>query len=143
MDSPFPDEAIRTLVVEDEPLILKLVSGALRSAGHFVGTASNGEEGLARFQEAVWDVVVTDRAMPNLSGDEMTASIKRLSPETPVILMTGLKSAVTEVSSYAAILQKPFRASHLLNAIEGCLSRPLAAREKGCDPGMNRETRAW
>lgn len=125
MHSPFnPDQAIRTLVVDDEPLILEILSHTLQSAGYDVGTAKDGEEGLARFQEEKWDVVVTDRGMPIVDGEQMTASIKRLSPQTPVILITGLTSAVGDASPFSAILQKPFRATHLLNAIEGCVPRP-------------------
>ena len=55
------EHAIRTLIVDDEPL--QILSEALQSAGYTVGTAKDGEQGLARFQEEEWDVVVTDRAM--------------------------------------------------------------------------------
>lgn len=118
------EPAIRTLIVDDESLILQILSEALQSAGYTVGTAKDGEQGLARFQEEEWDVVVTDRAMPIMDGLQMAESIKRLSPHTPIILITGLKSAVSDVGLFSAILQKPFRAGHLLNAIEGCVARP-------------------
>ena len=117
-------QPIRTLLVDDELLLLELLSETLQSAGHCVGTANNGERGLARFEKEKWDVVVTDRAMPVVNGEQMAAAIKRLSPQTPIILITGMKSTVCDTSPFAVILQKPFRASHLLNAIEGCLNRP-------------------
>jgi CheY-like chemotaxis protein len=113
----------RTLLVDDEPLVLKILSEALQNAGHEVGTASNGEQGLAKFQETKWDVVVTDRAMPVVDGEKLAASIKLLSPQTPIILITGMASAVCDASPFAVILQKPFRACHLLNAIQGCVTK--------------------
>jgi DNA-binding response OmpR family regulator len=121
-------QPIRTLVVDDEPLILKIISDTLRDAGHEVETACDGKQGLAKFQESEWDIVVTDRAMPVVNGEQMAASIKLLSPQTPIIMITGMASAVCDTSLFAEILQKPFRACHLLNAIEACVTRsPVCA----------------
>ena len=118
-------QPLRTLLVDDEPLILQILSDTLQDTGHEVGTASNGEQGLARFQEAEWDVVVTDRAMPVVNGEQMAASIKLIHPQTPIILITGMANAACDASLFAVILQKPFRACHLLNAIEGCVAKPF------------------
>lgn len=129
-----PSQPIRALLVDDEPMILWILSETLESAGHDVGTANDGEQGLARFQEAEWDVVVTDRSMPRVNGEEMAASIKRLSPQTPIILITGMKSAVGDASPFAAILQKPFRAIHLLNAIASCVTAPFTRASRPSAP---------
>ena len=52
-------------------------------------TADDGVSGLARFREGAFDLVMTDLAMPDLSGFEVASQVKRRSPQTPVILVTG------------------------------------------------------
>lgn len=106
------------LIVDDEPLILRTLVGFLTGAGYEVGTAPNGMEGLTTFQQGAWDIVVTDRTMPVLDGEEMTVAIKALSPTTPVILMTGLLSDVEDLSRFQSILPKPFPLDRLLQVLD-------------------------
>ena len=58
---------------------------------------------LDRFRQGVYDVVVTDCAMPELFGDQMAAAIKELSPQTPVILITGLGISCGRPKSIRAV----------------------------------------
>lgn len=80
---------LRVLLVEDEPLIRDIQAEYLRADGHEVETASNGAEALDMFQACEFDVVITDRAMPEMNGDQLIESLRLLSPETPVMLVTG------------------------------------------------------
>jgi PAS domain S-box-containing protein len=80
---------LRILVVEDDPIVRLSVTEQLRSESHTVETASNGLEGLEKFTSGRFDVVVTDRAMPEMGGDQLAATIERLAPETPVVMLTG------------------------------------------------------
>jgi CheY-like chemotaxis protein len=57
------------LLVEDEPLVIETLSSAMKSKGHTVVTASNGVEGLNRFAEGHFDLVVTDIIMPDKEGN--------------------------------------------------------------------------
>lgn len=77
------------LVVEDDEQIREIVVEYLTGDGHKVQWAANGEEGLQKFQTDKFDIVITDRAMPKLNGDQMAISIKRLSPNKPIIMLTG------------------------------------------------------
>ena len=73
-------EPLRVLVVEDEPLVREVVSVYLHEDGHSVETAGNGREGLEKFKGGAFDVVLTDRAMPEMNGDQLAAQIKLLNP---------------------------------------------------------------
>jgi len=84
-----PFRPLRVLLVEDEPEVCDIEAEYLRGDGHFVETAADGREGLRRFGAGHFDVVVADRAMPGMNGDQMTEAIKQISPGTPVILVTG------------------------------------------------------
>lgn len=80
---------LHLLVVDDEPMIGLLLTDFLTNDGHTVVTAANGKQGLEKFQTERFDLVLTDRAMPEMSGDQLAASIKEMAPETPVIMLSG------------------------------------------------------
>jgi CheY-like chemotaxis protein len=85
------------LVVDDEESVLKLLTRYLGRLGYKVTTASDGEEGLSRVKEHYFDCALVDLNMPKLSGDELLKEIKRISPTTEVIIITGyatIESAV-------------------------------------------------
>jgi len=74
---------LRILLVDDEASVRQVFSRLFEADGHIVGVATNGAEGLAQFQASTWDVVVTDRRMPELDGSDLAKEIKQLSPSTP------------------------------------------------------------
>ncbi|MCE9518904.1 MAG: response regulator, partial [Verrucomicrobia bacterium] len=83
---------LNILVVDDEPQICDVISAYLGVDGHHVETASGGMSGLQRFLDGRFDLVITDQAMPGMSGDQMAVAIKQFSPEIPVILLSGFNS---------------------------------------------------
>jgi nitrogen fixation negative regulator NifL len=83
---------LRVLLVDDEELVRRILSEFLLGDEHIVETAANGTEALDKFQQAEFDVVILDRAMPDMNGDQVAVSIKQLKPETPIILLTGFGS---------------------------------------------------
>ena len=87
--SAAPLRPLRVLLVEDEPQVCDIEAEYLRGDGHFVETAADGCQGLKQFKAGHFDVVVADRAMPEVNGDQMTEAIKQISPRTPVVLVTG------------------------------------------------------
>ncbi len=84
----------RVLLVDDSPTQLKLTRLHLEQAGYHVTTAANGAEALALFRAGTFDLVITDLAMPGLTGDRLAAAIKALAPHTPVILSSGFGDSV-------------------------------------------------
>jgi DNA-binding NtrC family response regulator len=108
--------ALDVLVVDDEAPVRDVLTAFLTIDGHRATTAANGREGLDRFQEGTYDVVVTDCAMPELFGDQLAAAIKELSPRTPVILITGFGDLMRQAEEHPGgvdvVISKPFRLSH-------------------------------
>ena len=107
---------LRILCIDDEQALRTLVVEMLAQEGHRVETAASGEEGIAACATALkagkpFDVVITDLGMPHLNGIAVTDELKRVSPQIPVILLTGWdqKSVETGETSNRTdyILRKP------------------------------------
>jgi CheY-like chemotaxis protein len=80
---------LQVLLVDDEAMVRQILREYLIGDDHVVETAANGREALDKLPKADFDVVILDRAMPGLSGDQVAVAIKELKPELPVILLTG------------------------------------------------------
>ncbi len=98
--APIEDPAAprRVLLVEDEAPLRRILTEFLSIERHVVETAANGREGLEKFltnvsledSSAHFNLVVTDLAMPEMSGDQLAVGIKNAKPDVPIILLTGL-----------------------------------------------------
>jgi CheY-like chemotaxis protein len=84
--------------------------------GFAVETAGGGREALAKLAEKEFALVVTDRKMPGMPGDQLAAQIKERWPHLPVILLTGYPPECTP-SGVDAIVLKPFSTAELRGAI--------------------------
>jgi CheY-like chemotaxis protein len=111
----------KVLLVDDEPSMVNLFSLILSNAGYFVKTALNGVSGLKLFQSAAWDLVITDRQMPQMGGERLAEEIKGLAPKTPVILITGFSGENLRPGLFETVLRKPFSKAALLSSVEGAL----------------------
>jgi len=124
-------EVVSILVLEDEEQIRTMLVEALTTVGHRVESASDGLQGLARFQGGQFDVVLTDLSLPECSGLDVARSVKRLRPETPVVLITGwghlLDPERLRESGVDLMLVKPFRLERVLSVLGDVLRlRPSA-----------------
>jgi len=119
--TPCKVRPVRVLLVEDESAVCQILREYLAGDGHTVTTATNGHEGLTRFQAVEFDVVILDRAMPGMSGDQLAASIKKLRPDMPVILLTGfggmMKATGEKPSGVDLVLAKPVTIADLRLAL--------------------------
>ncbi len=122
-----PHRPLRVLVVEDEPAVRDIEAGYLRGDGHVVETAANGSEGLAKFSNGHFDLVVADRAMPVVNGEQMVAAMKSARAETPVIMVTGFSDLPFDRVGPSArpdvILPKPITHAALRQAVNQLLNR--------------------
>ena len=87
-------QALRILLVDDDPLLIASLQEVLLGDGHDVTAANGGQAGVDAFvaasrTTAPFDIVVTDLGMPYVDGRRVAAAIKAASPMTPVILLTG------------------------------------------------------
>jgi DNA-binding NtrC family response regulator len=122
---------LRILVVDDEPSIREVLRAYFKEDGHFVGVAIDGREGFELFCGGDWDLVVTDRAMPHLNGDQLAAAIKQIRPHIPVILITGFADVMSDVGDHPPaidlVMPKPFTRDALRAAIGSAIARRAAA----------------
>jgi DNA-binding response OmpR family regulator len=121
---------IRLLLVDDEEGVRTIFGSVLQEAGYSVETVESGHEGWRRFQQNnPWDVVIVDRAMPGMGGEELAKLVKETSPRTSLIMITAAPDAIEEPLLFDAILAKPFLASELLASVKAALrgncDRPL------------------
>jgi signal transduction histidine kinase len=113
---------LRILVVEDEPMVREVLSVYLAEDKHQVTVAADGREGLEKFKSGgTFDLVLTDRAMPEMHGDALAAEIKKIAPKQPIILLTGfgdlMSGAGEQPSGVDMVVSKPFTLTTLRNAI--------------------------
>jgi CheY-like chemotaxis protein len=86
-----------------------------------VETAADGCEGLSKFHAGKFDLVLVDRAMPEINGDQLTEAIKELDPDMPVVLVTGFTDILRDDHKRRRadlILSKPFSHDSLREAVE-------------------------
>jgi CheY-like chemotaxis protein len=112
---------LRVLFVDDELTVRRIVAEYLEDEGHIVTTAEDGQEGLTLFKTGLWDLVMTDRVMPRLSGDGLAAEIKRINPKMPVMLVTAFADRPPDPekkgSPFDLVIRKPFTRETLRAAI--------------------------
>jgi signal transduction histidine kinase len=117
--------ALKVLVVDDESRVREVITAYLRAEGHTVTTATSGREGIEQFRAQPFDMVVTDRAMPEMSGDQMASLIKQLRPDVPVVLLTGFGALIEVTGSQPkdvdVVLSKPVTLGALRKTIESLL----------------------
>ncbi|HZU99475.1 MAG TPA: ATP-binding protein [Planctomycetota bacterium] len=114
-------QRLRVLVVEDQLQMRELVTACLTKDGHVVDSAPNGRAGLGKFTAGKFDLVITDRAMPEMSGDQLAVAIKAISPQTPILLLSGfgefMAASGETPQGIDMILGKPVTLSALREAI--------------------------
>ena len=95
--------------------------------GHTVQTAASGVEALEQFRAERYDLVVTDRAMPDMNGDQLAASIKQLAPSTPIIMLTGfgafMEATHEKPPGVDVVVTKPISFSTFQEAVAKAMGR--------------------
>jgi CheY-like chemotaxis protein len=122
----------RVLLAEDEPAVARFAARALTRAGYTVTCCRDGVEALRTFSAApdAVDVLVTDVAMPGLTGDALARAVHATRPALPVVLVTGFSHTVsieTARALGATLLQKPVSARDLARAVQAALEGGTAA----------------
>lgn len=117
----------RVLLVEDDPRVRRMLHELLHDWALQVDLAADGTEALALFRARPYDIVITDLAMPGQNGRQVTAAIKRLRPEVPVILITGWESPISDSQQRDEqpdfLLNKPIRRRALQQVLQTLRAR--------------------
>lgn len=116
----------KILVVDDERQITRMLRASLQGSGYQVLLASNGVEGLQQFESAHPDLIITDLAMPEMNGLELTKIVRRVS-QTPIIVLSVRDSDAMKVNALDEgaddYLTKPFSTPELLARVRAQLRR--------------------
>ena len=122
-----PVQPLHILVVDDQPEQGELIASLLRHDWHQVKTASCGLEAMKRFEREHFDLVITDKAMPGMNGDQLAVAVKGREPGTKVIMLTGFGAGDGERGDISEFLDlvvgKPANAARLRGAIEQAFAR--------------------
>ncbi len=110
--------SIRVLAVDDDALVLMNTVALLEDLGHQVVEASSGGEALRILgEDAAFDLVITDHAMPQMTGSQLIAELNRRWPQIPIILATGYAELPESLPAHVKRLGKPFWQKDLERAI--------------------------
>ena len=118
------------LVVDDNNVFRIVVSKMLSRLGYEVSSADSGENGLSIFLENKFDIVLSDHEMPGIDGVAFACSVKKNSPRTPVVIMTGAgKETVFSRKSTAVdeVISKPFTLAEIDETIQNLSGKALFA----------------
>jgi CheY-like chemotaxis protein len=115
---------VNILIVDDDPLVLKVVAGMLKAVGYSTITAQDGLEALEKYKENPDKVslVLSDLAMPRMSGLQLAEELLADNPNLKIIIMSGYMQEEPEIDpdefGLAAWLEKPMTAARLTAAIQ-------------------------
>ncbi len=122
----------RILVVDDEAIARENIEHVLAKQGHEIDTACNGIEALEKLKDQQFDLVVTDLKMEKMNGLQLLETIKRTTPYTDIIMITGyatVDSAVDALTKGAAYyLAKPFKLDDLRSTVNRILDKKRHAQ---------------
>ena len=115
------------LIIDDEKAIRKTLSEILSYEGYKIEEAGDGEEGLRRFRDKTFDVVLCDIKMPKLDGIEFLDKVREMNPDVPVIMISGhgtIETAVEAVKKGAYdYIAKPPDLNRLLITIRNAMDK--------------------
>jgi len=120
----------KILVVDDNNVFRIVVSKMLSRLGYEVSSADSGENGLRIFLKNKFDVVLSDYEMPGMDGVALACIVKKSSPRTRVVIMTGAgKETVFSRKSTAVdeVISKPFTLVEIDETIQNLSGKALCA----------------
>jgi CheY-like chemotaxis protein len=121
-DSYEDGECLKVLVAEDDVAQQELIADMLDVMGHNCDIEEDGESAMEKFEPGTYDLVLTDRAMPEMRGDEVARAVRRLENDIPIIMVTGfgdmMDAAAEHPEDVDLVISKPLSLKKLGSAIE-------------------------
>jgi CheY-like chemotaxis protein len=113
------------MVVDDDSLVLHSTAAMLEDLGHRVFQATSGKQALSLLaQHPEVEVLITDHAMPSMTGAELATAVKRISPSLPVVIATGYAELPPGLAAGLPRLAKPFTQRELEDVISQTSQAP-------------------
>ena len=132
LESGYPEERPRVLVVDDEKFIRDIIADFLGMEGYIVRTAEDGSSAVNELERARYDMVISDLKMPKMGGLDLLKEVAKAHPDTLTVIMTGFGTVETAIDAmkrgaYDYIL-KPFKVEEIVHIVQrGLEKRRLAA----------------
>jgi CheY-like chemotaxis protein len=126
LDTPPATGPTTVLVIDDEPLIRRVLRAILEQNGYGVVEATDGVEGVRAFEQlrASIGAIILDRSMPGISAEETHHRLAEVDARVPVVLLSGLPSESWQGGRPAVVLPKPVDARDLMRSLRRLL--PMA-----------------
>jgi DNA-binding NarL/FixJ family response regulator len=127
------DRDTRVLLVDDDPIILDLLSAGLTRAGYQVNACAEGEEAVAQYRRATPDIAVLDVGLPDIPGTELARQLL-IAEYRPILILSNyndldiVRQAIT--SGVVGYLVKPLSVEQLIPSLETSVSRYRQRRER-------------
>jgi signal transduction histidine kinase/ActR/RegA family two-component response regulator len=126
-DAPASRRMKHVLIVDDDRDVGRLAARILETFRYEVTALTDPTEAvnLVRKRPTEFDLVLTDLLMPELSGPELARALKKIRPDLPLVLISGLVSSVTEESArrqgFVGLIRKPFEIDQIAKSVAGIL----------------------
>jgi CheY-like chemotaxis protein len=118
------------LVIDDDPVLRRVVTLALEAAGHSVLRCENGRKAVAFLEHDHADLLVTDIVMPEMDGVETVRAVRQLDANLPILAISGGGSfdpkdylGIAQAFGATAVLPKPFRPAELVDLVSQLLAQ--------------------
>jgi len=116
------EEKTSILILDDEPIVSKRLKPSLEKKGYHVETFTESLAALMRVKEKKFDIVITDLKMEGIDGMQFLTEVKKGSPDTEVIVITGFATMDTAKESFQKgvfdFLAKPFKLGEIAEVIK-------------------------
>ncbi|GAA0178596.1 sigma-54 dependent transcriptional regulator [Clostridium sediminicola] len=124
----------KILIVDDEILTLKILKEELSDIGYKVSISSDGEDAIKKFKKEDFDMVIVDNKMPKKSGIEVIKEIKKIKPNTIMLMMTAFGSINNAVEAMKEgaydYITKPFENNDFVEKIKSILDNQKEIHQK-------------
>jgi PAS domain S-box-containing protein len=123
-EGPAPGSAgpLAVLAVDDDALVLENTVLMLEDLGHVVTRAASGSQALKYLRTRSFDLLITDYAMPKMTGDELARAARAAYPELPVLIVSGYAEIPAEAGDELPRIAKPFDEDALRHGIADALA---------------------
>lgn len=123
---------LKILAIDDDALILLNTAALLEDLGHSVETANSGSEAIKRLEAGeIFDLLITDHAMPQMTGSQLIEELAERRENVPVILASGYAELPPQVGKEVIRLSKPFWQADLQQAVAKAMKSPTQADATG------------
>jgi len=125
---------MKILIIDDEKPILESLTGMLKPGGYEVVSFQKPKEAIDTYKQDSFDLVITDYKMPDMNGIEVLETIKKIDPQSRIILLTGyadIENAIAAVNKGAyAFFRKPLQFDELIKTLERLEGEISGKRQK-------------